>query len=46
MLGGVKSSLLLLSRDTEHAKGLEDEEEGNHVGGDPCEDGEDSADLS
>ena len=45
MLGRVEAGLLLLGGDAQHAEHLEDEEEGDHVGRDPGEDGEDAADL-
>lgn len=45
MLGGIKARLLLLSRDSQGAKELEDVKEGDHIDRDPGKDDEDADDL-
>ena len=45
MLRSIQASLLLLSRNAQHSKQLEDVEEGEHVGRDPGEDGNDADNL-
>lgn len=46
MLGGIKSTLLLVHRDAKLAKELEDKEEGTHVDKAPAKNHEDANDLA